>query len=80
MHLYYGDCMKGGETLGNQYCPLGDNATLIGASANVVAAGICASRGRHVSFAQFLRIGLPIAVAQLSIGALHVLALASMLG
>jgi Na+/H+ antiporter NhaD/arsenite permease-like protein len=59
---------------------LGGNATLIGASANVVAAGICASRGRHVSFVQFLRLGLPIAVAQLSIGALYVLALASMLG
>ncbi|MFO1420557.1 MAG: SLC13 family permease [Candidatus Competibacteraceae bacterium] len=59
---------------------LGGNATLIGASANVVAAGICASRGRHVSFVQFLRIGLPIAVAQLSVGALYVWVLAAMLG
>ena len=59
---------------------LGGNATLIGASANVVAAGICASRGRHVSFVQFLRIGLPIAVVQLSVGALYVWVLASMLG
>jgi Na+/H+ antiporter NhaD/arsenite permease-like protein len=58
---------------------LGGNATLIGASANVVAAGICASRGRHVSFVQFLRIGLPIAVVQLSVGALYVWVLASML-
>ncbi len=58
---------------------LGGNATLIGASANVVAAGICASRGRHVSFGQFLRIGLPIAVVQLSVGALYVWVLASML-
>jgi Na+/H+ antiporter NhaD/arsenite permease-like protein len=58
---------------------LGGNATLIGASANVVAAGICASRGRHVSFMQFLRIGLPIAVAQLSVGALYVFLLSSML-
>jgi Na+/H+ antiporter NhaD/arsenite permease-like protein len=59
---------------------LGGNATLIGASANVVAVGICASRGRHVSFVQFLRIGLPIAVAQLSVGALYVWILASILG
>lgn len=59
---------------------LGGNATLIGASANVVAVGICASRGRHVSFVQFLRIGLPIAVVQLSVGALYVWVLASMLG
>ncbi|MDS4040811.1 MAG: SLC13 family permease [Candidatus Competibacter sp.] len=59
---------------------LGGNATLIGASANVVAAGICTSRGQHVSFVQFLRIGLPIAVVQLSVGALYVWVLASMLG
>ncbi|HAS50655.1 MAG TPA: citrate transporter, partial [Gammaproteobacteria bacterium] len=59
---------------------LGGNATLIGASANVVAVGICASRGRHVSFVQFLRIGLPIAAVQLSIGALYVWVLASILG
>lgn len=55
---------------------LGGNATLIGASANVVAVGICASHGRRVTFMQFLRIGLPIAVTQLSVGALYVLALA----
>ncbi len=51
---------------------LGGNATLIGASANVVAAGICAANGRRVTFMQFLRIGLPIAVVQLSVGALYV--------
>ncbi|MBK8536495.1 MAG: citrate transporter [Candidatus Competibacteraceae bacterium] len=59
---------------------LGGNATLIGASANVVAVGICAAQGQRVSFIQFLRIGLPIAVVQLSVGALYVLALAAMLG
>jgi Na+/H+ antiporter NhaD/arsenite permease-like protein len=59
---------------------LGGNATLIGASANVVAVGICAARGQRVTFMQFLRIGLPIALAQLSVGALYVLALAAILG
>ena len=59
---------------------LGGNATLIGASANIVAVGICASNGRRVSFMQFLRIGLPITVAQLSIGALYVWGLTSVLG
>ena len=59
---------------------LGGNATLIGASANVVAVGICAANGRRVTFMQFLRIGLPIAVAQLSVGALYSLALGSILG
>jgi Na+/H+ antiporter NhaD/arsenite permease-like protein len=59
---------------------LGGNATLIGASANVVAVGICAANGRRVTFIQFLRIGLPIAVVQLSIGAFYSLALGSLLG
>jgi len=52
---------------------------LIGASANIVAVGICASNGRRVSFMQFLRIGLPITVAQLSVGALYVLGLTAIL-
>ena len=59
---------------------LGGNATLIGASANVVAVGICVANGKRVTFMQFLRIGLPIAVVQLSVGALYVLALAAILG
>jgi Na+/H+ antiporter NhaD/arsenite permease-like protein len=54
---------------------LGGNATLIGASANVVAAGICARRGKPVTFARFLRYGLPITAAQLAASALYVLAL-----
>lgn len=58
---------------------LGGNATLIGASANVVAVGICAAHGKRVTFMQFLRIGLPIAVVQLSVGALYVWVLASLL-
>lgn len=59
---------------------LGGNATLIGASANIVAVGICAAQGHRVSFVQFLRIGLPITVAQLSVGALYVLGLTAILG
>jgi Na+/H+ antiporter NhaD/arsenite permease-like protein len=59
---------------------LGGNATLIGASANVVAVGICAANGRRVTFMQFLRIGLPVAVVQLSVGGLYSLAMGSMLG
>ena len=59
---------------------LGGNATLIGASANIVAVGICAAHDRCVSFMQFLRIGLPITVAQLSVGAIYVLVLTETLG
>lgn len=59
---------------------LGGNATLIGASANVVAVGICVANGKRVTFMQFLRIGLPIAVVQLSVGAIYVWVLAAILG
>ncbi len=58
---------------------LGGNATLIGASANVVAVGICAAQGQRVTFMRFLRIGLPIALVQLTVGALYVLGLATIL-
>jgi Na+/H+ antiporter NhaD/arsenite permease-like protein len=54
---------------------LGGNATLIGASANVVAAGICARNGRPVTFARWLRYGLPITVCQLAVSALYLLVL-----
>lgn len=59
---------------------LGGNATMIGASANIVAVGVCAANGRRVTFMQFLRIGLPITVVQLLIGALYVLVLTQILG
>jgi len=58
---------------------LGGNATLIGASANVVAVNICAREGRRVTFGQFMRYGVPITAAQLAVGALYVLALGALL-
>jgi Na+/H+ antiporter NhaD/arsenite permease-like protein len=54
---------------------LGGNATLIGASANVVSSGICASHGRPVSFVTFMRYGLPLTICQLIVSALYVLVL-----
>ena len=54
---------------------LGGNATAIGASANIVSIGICAREGERVTFMRFLRIGLPVTLAQLAMGALYVLAL-----
>ncbi|MBK8640310.1 MAG: anion permease [Chromatiaceae bacterium] len=59
---------------------LGGNATLIGASANIVGVGICNNQGAHVTFATFARYGVPITLAQLTMGALYVLALTSLLG
>jgi len=49
---------------------LGGNATLIGASANVVSAGICAAHGKRVTFATFMRYGVPLTLAQLTVSAL----------
>ena len=54
---------------------LGGNATLIGASANIVTAGICAAEGERLTFARFLRYGLPITLAQLIVGAVYVVVL-----
>ena len=51
---------------------LGGNATLIGSSATLVAAGICASHGRPVGFLSFMRYGAPIAACQLAIAAGYV--------
>ncbi len=59
---------------------LGGNATLIGASANIVAVGICAKEGERVSFMRFARFGLPIALVQLTMGAVYVLVLTAMMG
>ncbi len=59
---------------------LGGNATLIGASANIISVGICNSQGRHVNFLRFARYGVPITLAQLIMAALYVLALSSTLG
>jgi Na+/H+ antiporter NhaD/arsenite permease-like protein len=54
---------------------LGGNATLIGASANVVSAGISAAHGRPISFAAFARYGIPLTVCQLILSAGYLLAL-----
>ena len=54
---------------------LGGNATLIGASSNIVSSGICAREGSRVTFMKFLRIGLPITICQLAASALYVLGL-----
>ncbi len=59
---------------------LGGNSTLIGASANIISVGICSTQGTHVTFLRFARYGVPITLAQLTLGALYVLALTSILG
>lgn len=51
---------------------LGGNATLIGASANLVAVGICANQGSKVDFVTFLRYGVPVTICQLAASAVYV--------
>jgi Na+/H+ antiporter NhaD/arsenite permease-like protein len=52
---------------------LGGNATLVGASANVVIVGIAARNGLHVSFGQWLRYGVPTAVLSIALCVPYVL-------
>jgi Na+/H+ antiporter NhaD/arsenite permease-like protein len=54
---------------------LGGNATMIGASANIVCVGICAQNGKPVTFVKWLRYGLLITACQLAASSLYVLAL-----
>jgi len=51
---------------------LGGNATLVGASANVVAAGICEKNGEPLRFKDFLRYGLPVTLMSLLASSLYV--------
>jgi Na+/H+ antiporter NhaD/arsenite permease-like protein len=52
---------------------LGGNGTLVGASSNIVAAGISEQHGRRISFQTFLHYGIPVMVLQLVTSALYVL-------
>lgn len=51
---------------------LGGNGTLVGASSNIVAAGISELHGRRISFQTFLRYGIPVMVLQLVTAAIYV--------
>ena len=46
---------------------LGGNATLIGASANVILAGMAEREGHPITFGQFLRFGLPVTIGTMVI-------------
>jgi Na+/H+ antiporter NhaD/arsenite permease-like protein len=52
---------------------LGGNGTLVGASSNIVAAGISEQHGRRISFQTFLRYGIPVMVLQLVTAAIYVI-------
>lgn len=50
---------------------LGGNGTLVGASANLVAAGVAEQYGKRISFKTFLRYGIPMMAIQLGVAALY---------
>ena len=52
---------------------LGGNATLVGASANVVIVGIAARNGLHISFVTWLKYGIPTAAMSIAISIPYVL-------
>lgn len=52
---------------------LGGNGTLVGASSNIVAAGIAELHGRHISFKTFLQYGMPVMFMQLITAALYII-------
>ncbi|XWK87769.1 MAG: ArsB/NhaD family transporter [Phormidium sp.] len=52
---------------------LGGNGTLVGASSNIVAAGIAELHGRRISFKRFLHYGIPMMMLQLIAAALYVI-------
>ncbi|BAZ67551.1 MAG: transporter [Pelatocladus maniniholoensis HA4357-MV3] len=52
---------------------LGGNGTLVGASSNIVAAGISEQHGRRISFKTFLHYGIPVMLLQLCTASVYVL-------
>jgi Na+/H+ antiporter NhaD/arsenite permease-like protein len=51
---------------------LGGNGTLIGASANVIVAGLAAKEGYHITFAKFLLIAFPLMLLSIVICTLYI--------
>jgi Na+/H+ antiporter NhaD/arsenite permease-like protein len=51
----------------------GGNATLIGARANVVVAGMSERAGKKISFLRFMAYGIPVTVLSLTVATLYLL-------
>lgn len=50
---------------------LGGNGTLIGASANVVVAGIAERHGKPLSFARYMKVGFPMMILSIAIASVY---------
>jgi len=53
---------------------LGGNGTLIGASANLVVAGMAERKGVHLSFVEFFKIGFPLMIMSVLIAMVYLVA------
>ncbi|WP_128895960.1 ArsB/NhaD family transporter [Longirhabdus pacifica] len=51
---------------------LGGNGSLIGASANVIVAGLAAKEGHHITFVKFLLIGFPLMILSIVIATFYI--------
>jgi Na+/H+ antiporter NhaD/arsenite permease-like protein len=51
---------------------LGGNGTLIGASANLVVAGLAAKEGHPISFVKYLIVGFPLMILSIIISTIYV--------
>ena len=51
---------------------LGGNGTLMGASSNIVAAGVAELHGGRISFSRFLKYGIPVMLVQLVVAAIYI--------
>ncbi|RCW66434.1 ArsB/NhaD family transporter [Saliterribacillus persicus] len=51
---------------------LGGNGTLIGASANVVVAGLAAGENQSISFIRFMKYGVPIVIVSLIVSSIYI--------
>ena len=51
---------------------LGGNGTAIGASANVIVCGLSEKAGHHISFARFLKYGVPVTLGTVAMSTAYV--------
>lgn len=51
---------------------LGGNGTLIGASANLVVAGLAAKQGHHISFMKYLIVGFPMMIISIILSTIYI--------
>jgi Na+/H+ antiporter NhaD/arsenite permease-like protein len=52
---------------------LGGNGTIVGASANVVAAGMMEKRGRKIGFVEYMKLGFPLMLVSIVISTIYLI-------